>query len=100
MGCVHKYTRKIPNLVCHAAPCNGIVSNVDQIGGLQFLQKRMQNKCVHDLCTPGRVLHTGGTNHGYFDYKKNPETQFEPHADIKMEQALGSPLYICGCVTQ
>ena len=29
-------------------------------------------------------------DHGYFNYGKNPKTQFYPHAGIKMAQVLGS----------
>ena len=37
------------------------------------------------------------TNHGYFDYGKNPKTpQIQPHAGIKMAQVLRSLVYICG----
>ena len=34
-------------------------------------------------------------NHGYFDYGQPKDSQFEPHARIKMIQVLGSHLYIC-----
>ena len=37
------------------------------------------------------------TNDNYFDYWKKPEdTQIEPHAEIKMVQALASLVYIRG----
>ena len=37
------------------------------------------------------------TNHGNFDYLKNPEDpKIELHARLKMAQVLGSLVYICG----
>ena len=38
-------------------------------------------------------------NHGYFDFGKPKDPQFEPHGGIKVEEALESPFYICGDIS-
>ena len=40
------------------------------------------------------------TNYRYFDYGKPKDPQLEPHAEIKMAQVLGSPMYIYGYSTK
>ena len=85
-----------------------------KLGVLGFLptntQKQMQNKWVHDLRAPCSVLRQFYLNAQtlvdagdirtwqprLFSLREKPEDpQFEPHAEVKMAQVLGSPLYIC-----
>ena len=79
----------------HTAPCNGVVSHGPWLtmmgsnwGSLSFCRPHTQNKCATIFlrraafyaCLSSRSdrgrcrWHTHLTNHGYFDYGKNPKT--------------------------
>ena len=77
----------------YTTPCNGVVSHGTQIGGLcVFADRTRKNKrktnaltillhraafytCLSSRSDPSRCgWHTHLTNHGYFDYGKNPKT--------------------------
>ena len=68
-------------------------------------KKQTQIKRIHDLRTPcGVFMHdylhaqtTVDVQTTVILITRNPEdSQFEPHAGIKLAQVLGSPVYICG----
>ena len=93
----------------YAAPHKGVVSHGAQIGGLRVFADHTRKKRLRSSRTRQRFTHlylhaadhsrcrwhTHLTNHGYFDYGKNPKTPIWASCRIKMAQVLGAPLYIC-----
>ena len=100
----------------YTTPCNGAVSHRDPIGGIWVLpttQAETNTNKMHPWSSRAlqcftrvylhaqTTVHTHLTNHGYLkSQEKLKYPQLEYHACIRMEQVLGSPVYICECMLE
>ena len=61
--------------------------------------QRFTRVCLHAQ-TAVQCTYTPGEPWLFWSREKPEYLQFEPHAGINMAQVLGSPLYICGILTE